>query len=162
VFGKKLLWLLGRRSSSVSATNRERRERFFNFRWLLDELADRFIDSGMRLIDHCPNCLSSTSSSDEASATPTASGAARKKRRKLFLPSLVFGDGKLDARDYYSKFYTSPAVQLKSFCAGKKYEIERKHKIKKRDMLNAGLSNARRRCTTSATNRGDNIKGESY
>lgn len=73
---------------------------------------------------------------------------------------LVFGDGKISDREYYSKFYTSPAVQPKYFCAGKKYEIERKHKIKKRELLNDGLDNGRR-CTTSAANRvGDNIKGE--
>jgi hypothetical protein len=90
--------------------------RFFNFSCdIRDELADRFIGSGMRLIDNCPNCFSSTSS-DEASAVD---GARRKRRRKLFLPSLALGDGKIAAREYYSKFYTSAAVQPKSFCAGK-------------------------------------------
>lgn len=74
---------------------------------------------------------------------------------------LVFGggDNKLSDREYYSKFYTSTAVQPKYFCAGKKYEIERKHKIKKRELLNDGLGNGRHCITTTADK---NIKGESH
>lgn len=111
----------------------------------------------MRLIDHCPNCFSSTS--DEGNSD----GERRKrKRKKLFIPFercaiLFFGDNKLSDREYYSKFYTSTAVQPKYFCAGKKYEIERKHKIKKRELLNDGLGNSRH-CTTTGDK---NIKGES-
>lgn len=75
---------------------------------------------------------------------------------------LVFGgDNKLSDQEYYSKFYASTAVQPKYFCAGKKYEIERKHKIKKRELLNDGLNNATRNYTTSAC-RDNNIKGESH
>lgn len=74
---------------------------------------------------------------------------------------LVFGDSKFSDRDYYSKFYTSAAVQPKYFCAGKKYEIERKHKIKKRELLNDKLSNSRHYLTNIIC-RGDNIGGESH
>lgn len=74
---------------------------------------------------------------------------------------LMFGgDNKLSDRDFYSKFYASAAVQPKYFCASKKYEIERKHKIKKRELLNDKVSNNRRYVTSSA--RHDNIRGESH
>lgn len=56
---------------------------------------------------------------------------------------IVFGgDVKISHRDFYSKFYASSAVQPKYFCAGKKYEIERKHKVKKRELLNDKLSSS--------------------
>lgn len=74
--------------------------------------------------------------------------------------TLVFGDRKFSDRDYYSKFYTSAAVQPKYFCAGKKYEIERKHKIKKRELLNDKLSNNFHYPTNISC--GDNIRGESH
>lgn len=74
---------------------------------------------------------------------------------------LIFGDGKFNDRDYYSKFYTSATVQPKYFCAGKKYEIERKHKIKKRELLNDKLSNSEHYPTSTITC-GDNIKGETH
>lgn len=111
----------------------------------------------MRLIDHCPSCFSSTSS-DEGNSD----GGRKRKRKTLLMPLeryalLLFGgDKKIRARDYYSKFYASPAVQAKSFCAGKKYKIERKHKVKKRELFGDGLSK-------SYTTLGDsNIKGESH
>lgn len=72
---------------------------------------------------------------------------------------LIFGaDSQLADRDFYSKFYTSSSAQPKYFAAGKKYEIERKHKVKKRELLNDEFSNGRR-CTTGRDN---NIKGESH
>ena len=114
----------------------------------------------MRLIDHCPNCFSSTS--DEGNSDGERK---KKKRKKLFMPFeryaiLVFGrDSKISDQDYYSKFYTSTAVQPKYFCAGKKYEIERKHKIKKRELLNNALGNGRHCAAITADK---NIKGESH
>lgn len=119
----------------------------------------------MRLIERCPNCFSSTSS-DEENSDSSDKKKWKEKRKKLFLPFeryaiLVFGDSKISDRDYYSKFYTSTAIQPKYFCAGKKYEIERKHKIKKRELLNDKLSNIRH-YPTSANSHGDNIKGESH
>lgn len=110
----------------------------------------------MRIIDHCSSCFSSTSS-DEGNSD----GAGKRKRKKsLFVPLeryvlLLFGgDKKLSDQDYYSTFYASPGVQAKSFCAGKKYEIERKHKVKKRELLDDGLNKS---CTTLRDNI---IKGE--
>jgi hypothetical protein len=46
-----------------------------------------------------------------------------------------------DQREFYSKFYTNSCIQPRVFCRGKKYEIERKHKVKKRDLLNDKLGN---------------------
>lgn len=116
----------------------------------------------MRLIDHCPNCFSSTSSEEG-----TSSDKKRKKRKKLFKPFesyaiLVFGDSKLSDREYYSKFYTSGAIQPNFFCASKKYEIERKHKIKKRDLTNDGLSNGRYYTTSSVHFNDNDTKGERH
>jgi hypothetical protein len=115
----------------------------------------------MRLIEHCPNCFTSTS--DEGNSD--GGDKKKKRRKKLFMPLeryaiLVFGD-KFSDRDYYSKFYTSAAVQPKYFGAGKKYEIERKHKIKKRELLNDKLSNSKH-YPTNIISRCDNIKGESH
>lgn len=118
----------------------------------------------MRLIDHCPNCFSSTSSEEGNSD----GDKRRKRRKKLFMPFeryaiLVFGgDSKLSDREYYSKFYTSAAIQPKFFCAGKKYEIERKHKIKKRELTNDGLSNGRYYTTSSVHSNDNDIKGERH
>lgn len=120
----------------------------------------------MRFIDHCPNCFSSTSS-DEGNSD----GDKRKKRRKtLFNPleryvsALVLSGGnrKVADRDFYSKFYDSAAVQPKYFCAGKKYEIERKHKVKKRELLNDKAGGNGRNYTTAIYRYHDNIKGESH
>jgi hypothetical protein len=108
----------------------------------------------MRIIDRCPNCFSS-SSSDETNSDNVDNedicrgGKARKRdmKRKLLMPLTVlsiFGnfDTRLnDQRDYYSKFYTAPTIQPRWFCRGKKYEIERKHKVKKRDLFNGKLCN---------------------
>lgn len=133
--------------SFVPATHRERRSP----RCSLSR--DGFVRETMRIIDHCPSCFSSTSS-DEGNSD----GARKRKRKKLFMPLeryalLVFGvDKKLSDRDYYSKFYASPAVQAKSFCAGKKYEIERKHKVKKREL---------RSVQSCAIRRDNNTEGES-
>lgn len=110
----------------------------------------------MKLIDHCPNCFSSTSS-DEGNSDGRK---GKRKRKRFFHPfgryaMLIFSaDSQLADRDFYSKFYTSSSAQPKYFAAGKKYEIERKHKVKKRELLNDGRS-----CTTSRDN---NIKGESH
>lgn len=71
---------------------------------------------------------------------------------------LVFGgDVKVSHRDFYSKFYASAAVQPKYFCAGKKYEIERKHKVKKRELLNDKLSSVWND-STSIVRLADNIR----
>jgi hypothetical protein len=65
--------------------------------------------------------------------------------------------------EYYSKFYTAAAIQPKYFCAGKKYQIERKHKIKKRDLFNDKL-NRRQIIATAirrvATDDSNQIEGE--
>lgn len=113
----------------------------------------------MRFIDYCPNCFSSTSS-DEGNSN---GDKKEKKRRKTLTSferyaSLVFGgDNKLSDQDFYSKFYASAAVQPRYFCGGKKYEIERKHKTKKRELLNDRLSNGRHDKTCLP--RRDNVKG---
>lgn len=74
--------------------------------------------------------------------------------------TLVFGSyRKINDNDFYSKFYATAAVQPTFICAGKKYEIERKHKIKKRALLNEKLSNSRH-YTTNISSSNDNIKGE--
>jgi hypothetical protein len=124
---------------------------------------DRFIEQGMRFIDHCPNCFSSTSS-DEGNSDGDKVKKKSRRMNKLFMPFeryaiLVFGgDSKITDREYYSKFYSTASVQACHHGAGKKYEIERKHKVKKRELLNDKLSNRRHYTTTS----NDNIKGESH
>lgn len=115
----------------------------------------------MKLIENCSNCFSSTS--DEGNSD--GGDNKTKKRKKFFLQFeryaiFVFGD-KFNDCEYYSKFYTSTAVQPKYFCASKKYEIERKHKIKKRELLNDKLRNSKP-YPTNIFSRGDNIKGESH
>lgn len=73
----------------------------------------------------------------------------KKKRKKgnLFMPLAILMlnaavDKKIcDQREFYSKFYTASCIQPRIFCHAKKYEIERKHKVKKRDLLNDKLSN---------------------
>lgn len=121
----------------------------------------------MRFIDQCPNCFSSTSSEEATSDGDKAKKKKKSRRKSLFLPFeryalLVFGgDRKISDHDFYSKFYASAAVQPKYFCAGKKYEIERKHKVKKRELLNDKLSNGRH-YTTGIACRADNIRGETH
>lgn len=114
----------------------------------------------MRYIDQLGNCFSSMTSDEES----LDSDANRKKRRRsIMIPFeryalLVFGGGrKIENRDFYSKFYASAAIQPKYFCAGKKYEIERKHKVKKRELLNDKLSNGWHH-STSIVCLADNIR----
>lgn len=119
----------------------------------------------MRFIDYCPNCFSS-SSSDEAnvSSDVTKKTSSRKHRKFMKYATMVLGDSrKFSDCEYYSKFYTAAAVQPKYFCAGKKYEIERKHKIKKRDLLNGKLNRRQIIATSShhaATDDDNQIGGE--
>lgn len=101
--------------------------------------------------NYCSNCLSTASlSSDNVDSSMKATDVFKgsTKRRKLIMPleqyaMLLFGnksewkneycDNIKSHREYYSKFYTT--AQLKFFSAGKEYAIERKHKVKKRDLL---------------------------
>jgi len=95
----------------------------------------------MRIIDYCPNCFCSAEAKVRGD-----DGRGKKKKKscsKLYMPFekyaiLVFGDNKLNAGEFYSKFYTAPAVQSQYFGAGKKYAVERKHKVKKRELQSAG------------------------
>jgi hypothetical protein len=96
----------------------------------------------MKLIDRCPSCFSSSSDDDYSDERGKRE---RKISGKKLLAILILGgyDKRLnDQREHYSKFYTAPTIQPRLFCRGKKYEIERKHKVKKRDLLsNSTLSN---------------------
>lgn len=66
--------------------------------------------------------------------------AAKRKQAQIFshFKSYVFSvlscDDKFCDRDFYSKFYTSSSLMPKFFNAAKKYKVERKIKIKKRDL----------------------------
>ncbi|CAO1373593.1 unnamed protein product [Diamesa serratosioi] len=101
-------------------------------------------------LNYCSNCFSSASlSSDNVDSSMNATGVFKgSTKRKLIMPleqyaMLLFGnksewnneycDKIKSHREYYSKFYTT--AQLKFFSAGKEYAIERKHKVKKRDLL---------------------------
>lgn len=103
----------------------------------------------MKFISQCPNCF--TSSTDDSDETNLSDAKNKSLRKKILLPLAVFVfgcDKRLkDQRDYYSKFYTAPTIQPRCFSRGKKYEIERKHKVKKRDLL----SNSAIRGFTSST-----------
>ncbi|CAO1312164.1 unnamed protein product [Diamesa tonsa] len=107
-------------------------------------------------LNYCSNCFSSASlSSDNVDNSINAAGVFKgSTKRKLIMPleqyaMLLFGnksewnnkycDNIKSHREYYSKFYTT--AQLKFFSAGKEYAIERKHKVKKRDLLNDKLRN---------------------
>jgi hypothetical protein len=74
---------------------------------------------------------------------------------------LIFceGDKNICKRDYYTKFYTSKGIQPKLFNASKKYRIERKFKIKKRESFNRKFDAAVDECESGNTNV-DEIKGE--
>lgn len=152
----------------------------------------------MKIIDRCPNCFSSNDDNnnnydadkrmkyneeeegeyaeilDDKSKNKAKK---KKKKRNLLMPLAMFmlnaADKKIsDQREFYSKFYTSSCIQPHVFCRGKKYEIERKHKVKKRDLLNDKLSNnaisgsgkyftLSQVTTTATTNDNINNEGES-
>lgn len=119
----------------------------------------------MKIIDRCPNCFSPSDDNNNNYATDKRmkhdeeaeyaeilddksknKAKQKKKKRNLLMPLAIFmlnaADKKIsDRREFYSKFYTSSCIQPRVFCHGKKYEIERKHKVKKRDLLNDKLSN---------------------
>lgn len=101
----------------------------------------------MKVIDRCPNCFSfSRDKSDERDEDEVEYAEiqdeipTKKKKKRNFLMPLAFlmlslTDNKInDQRGFYSKFYTA-SCQPRVFCHGKKYKIERKHKVKKRDLL---------------------------
>lgn len=107
-------------------------------------------------LNYCSNCFSSASlSTDNVDNSINAAGVFKgSTKRKLIMPleqyaMLLFGnksewnnkycDNIKSHREYYSKFYTT--AQLKFFSAGKEYAIERKHKVKKRDLLNDKFRN---------------------
>lgn len=96
----------------------------------------------MKIIDKCPNCISS--STDDSDETLSDEKQRQKKRKNFLTPLavLLLGcDKKLnDQREFYSKFYTAPTIQPRIFSRSKKYEIERKHKVKKRDLMNSKLN----------------------
>ena len=100
----------------------------------------------MKIIDRCPNCISSsTEESDETlSDEKQYQRQQNKKRRNFLTPFAIFINGcdkKFnDQREFYSKFYTAPTIQPRIFSRGKKYEIERKHKVKKRDLMSSKLN----------------------
>lgn len=96
-------------------------------------------DTEMKLLNQCPSCLLS-SSIEEIQPEVINSKVKNGSKRKFFgslkdFAQIIFceGDKKLSDRDYYTKFYTSKGIQPKIFNASKKYRIERKHKIKKRE-----------------------------
>lgn len=100
----------------------------------------------MKIIDRCPNCFSSGSvdsdkrHENEAEYSEIRDNIPKKKKKRNLLMPLAFmmlnvADNKIkDQREFYSKFYTT-SCQPRIFCHGKKYKIERKHKVKKRDLL---------------------------
>lgn len=107
-------------------------------------------------LNYCSNCFSSASlSSDNVDNSMKAASVFKgSTKRKLIMPleqyaMMLFGnksewnnkysDNIKSHREYYSKFYTT--AQLKFFSAGKEYAIERKHKLKKRDLLNDKFRN---------------------
>lgn len=107
------------------------------------QLTDLLIKhKGMRIIDRCPNCISSSTDDSDETLSDGKSFKRREKVGRNFLTPLavlILGCDKKKLNDqcefYYSKFYTAPTIQPRFFCRGKKYEIERKHKVKKRDLL---------------------------
>ncbi|KAG5678397.1 hypothetical protein PVAND_008074 [Polypedilum vanderplanki] len=98
----------------------------------------------MKIIDRCPSCLSSSSNDNDIKDAPEKR-ELKFAKKKLLTPLSIFilgRDNKFnDQREFYSKFYTAPTIQPHLFCHGKKYKIERKHKVKKRDLLNNKRSN---------------------
>lgn len=100
----------------------------------------------MKIIDRCPNCFSSNNDDsdkkheDEVEYAEIGSEIPKKKRKRNLLMPLAYlmlsvADNKInDQRGFYSKFYTA-SCQPRVFCHGKKYKIERKHKVKKSDLL---------------------------
>lgn len=114
----------------------------------------------MKLFDQCSSCLYSSSSEILPPEISDSNGNTGKRNKILGplkeLAQLIFceGDKKICNRDYYTKFYTSKGIQPKFFNASKKYQVERKHKIKKRDSF--------RRTDTDESKSGniDEIKGE--
>lgn len=116
----------------------------------------------MKIIDRCPSCLSSSSDDNDIKDAPEKR-EPKIVKKKLLMPFAIFVFGRdnkfNDQREFYSKFYTAPTIQPHLFCHGKKYEIERKHKVKKRDLLNGKRSNGairgREFCATSSTTTDD-------
>lgn len=100
----------------------------------------------MKIIDQCPNCFSPKSDDsdnkreDEVDYAEIQDEIPKKKKKRNFLTPLAFlmlsiADNRIsDQREFYSKFYTT-SCQPRVFCGSKKYKIERKHKVKKRDLL---------------------------
>lgn len=121
----------------------------------------------MKIIDRCPNCISSSTEESDEVLSDEKYHKRREKIRKKFLSPLailILGcDKKLnDQREFYSKFYTAPTIQPRFFCHAKKYEIERKHKVKKRDLMNDKLNIAAISCAESTASDGidNSIEGE--
>lgn len=100
----------------------------------------------MKIIDRCPNCFSPKTDDsdkrheDEVEYAEIQDEIPKKKKKRNLLMPLAFlmlsaADNRInDQRGFYSKFYTA-SCQPRVFCHGKKYKIERKHKVKKRDLL---------------------------
>lgn len=100
----------------------------------------------MKFIDQCPNCFSPKSDDTDKRREAEAEYAeireeipTKKRKRNPLMPlaflMLSVADKKInDQRGFYSKFYTA-SCHPRVFCHGKKYKIERKHKLKKRDLL---------------------------
>jgi hypothetical protein len=98
----------------------------------------------MKIIDRCPSCLSSSTTTDDYDSNDTHEKRDNKIGKRLLSPLalLVLGcDKKFSVDQHYSRFYTASTVQPHLFCRGKKYAIERKHKVKKRDLLNGVRGN---------------------
>ena len=91
----------------------------------------------MKIIDRC--CLSSNRDDNdkihvnEVEYAEIKEDKIPKKRKKLNFLAFLMLDKINQKHEFYSKFYTA-SCQPRVFCRGKKYKIERKHKIKKRDL----------------------------
>lgn len=96
----------------------------------------------MKIIDKCPSCISS--STEDSDETLSDEKQRQHKRKNFLTPFAIFIHGCdkkfKDQREFYSKFYTAPTIQPRIFSRSKKYEIERKHKVKKRDLMNSKLN----------------------
>ena len=110
----------------------------------------------MRLLDQCSNCFSSASGHGDKSNERSHKNEWKNVLEKIANICVLKNGNKITEKEYYSKFYTSPFVQLKYFNAAKKYKLERKHKVKKRELLIDNL----RRGSSKTTSHRDCIKNE--
>ena len=108
-------------------------------------------------IPECPTCFfpSSALQSDTELKIGGRDFKPRKKRvnriEKLALLVLGGGSREISHKQYYSKFYTNSHPKL--YVAGKKYEVERKHKIKKRELCSK--TNLNLKCNNDEDARGE-------